>query len=156
MSFKISGPWHVFQGLLQCLLNPCLTIFKLLLNYILPKSSYVAGQVHNNCFLHLFSLLTKKYPTVHVILLFRFVWEFRPYAQGQCHTHTLGPHGYGLANFTLDPLLTHTPYGPVRTRMGHIKLSRSMTKPTNCAPSKDLDQPGPSLIRVFARCALNG
>ena len=54
---------------------------------------------------------------VHVILLFRSEWELIPYAQGPCRTHTLGPHGYGLANFTL---LTHTPYNPVCTGMVHI------------------------------------
>ena len=110
-----------------------------------------------------FSLLTltKKYPTVHVILLFRSVWEFRPYAQGSCRTHTVRPHAYGLANhfYTLNPLLTHTPYGPVRTRMVHINEPQpDKTNKLTFAPSEDSDQHGhpPSLIRVFAHCALNG
>ena len=77
--------------------------------------------MHNNCFLHLFSLLTKRYPTVHVILLFRSVREFRPYAQGPCRTHTVGPIAYGLADFTL---LTHCTYGPLRTSMVHINEPR--------------------------------
>ena len=89
-------------------------------------------QVHNNCFLHFISLLTKKYPTVHVILLFRSVWEFRPYAQGPCRTHTVGPHAYGLANFTL---LTHIPYKPFRTRMVYInEPQHEKTNKLTCAP----------------------
>ena len=72
-----------------------------------------------------------------------------------CRTHTVGPHAYGLANFTL---LTQIPYGPVRTRMVHINELKYDKNQQTCAPSEDSDQPGhpPSLIRVFTRCALNG
>ena len=92
----------------QCLLNLCLMIFKLLLIYTRPKSSYMARQVQNKCFPHLFRYWQRNIRLyVHVILLFRSLWEFRPYAQRPCRTHMLGPraHGYGLANFTL---LTHS------------------------------------------------
>ena len=92
-------------------INPCLTIFKLLLKYTLPKSSCVARQVHNNRFLHFFRRLYMSYCCSD---------PYENWARTQCrpyHTHTLGPHGYGLANLTL---FTHTPYEPVRTGMVHI------------------------------------
>ena len=88
------------------------------------------------------------------VLLFRSVWEFGPYAQVPCRTHTVGPHAYGLANFTL---LTHSPYGPVRKRMVHINEPQHEKKQLTCAPSEDSDQPGypPSLIsRPEARYGL--
>ena len=107
-------------------------------------------QVHNNCFLHFILLLTKKCPTVHVILLFR---------SGQTVRAGSMSYDYGRASrlwssyfYTLNPLLTHTLYRPVRTRTVHINESQhDKTNKLICAPSEDSDQPGhpPSLISLF-------
>ena len=97
-------------------------------------------------------LLTTKCPTVHVILLFRSVWEFRPYAQGPCRKHTFRPYAYGLVNFTL---LTHIPYGPVRTRIVHInELQHDKTNKLTCAPSEDSDQPGQGFFMRTAKALI--
>ena len=91
-------------SLFHCLLNHCLTIFKLILKELIIMWQ-IKCTIQCNCFLHLFSLMTNKYPTVHVILLFLSVWKFKPYAQDPCRTNTVGPHGYGLANFRAQVIL---------------------------------------------------
>ena len=138
-SFKISGPWHVFRTLCT-----------------LPKSSYVANQVHNNCF---------ERPAV-----FRY-WQrnIRLYMSYCCsdpyensdRTQRAMTYAYDRASrlWLLNPLLTHTPSGPVRTRMMDTnEPQHDKTNKLTCAPSENSDQPGhpPSLMKVFARCALNG
>ena len=89
-------------SLFQCPINPC-NLLKLELICTITVSSVL------HCFRYDKEISDC---TCHIHLLFWSVLEFSLYTRGPCRTHTVGPHAYGLANLTL---LTHTPYGKVRT-----------------------------------------